>query len=66
MIHDLKTLILSFHPIVVIETVEEQRANEIIARAAEDLSFPCLEWSTTRGLSIARGEAIQGTATPEG
>lgn len=66
MIHDLKTLILSFHPIVVIETVEEQRANEIIARAAEDLSLPCLEWSTTRGLSIARGEAIQGTATPEG
>lgn len=66
MIHDLKTLILSFHPIVAIETVEEQRANEILARAAADLSLPFLEWSTTRGLSISGGESIYGTATPEG
>ena len=25
-VHELKTLVLSFHPIVVIETVEEERA----------------------------------------
>ncbi len=25
-IHDLKTLILSFHPLIVMETVEEERA----------------------------------------
>ena len=66
MIHDLKTLILSFHPIVAIETVEEQRAAEIIQRAAADLSLPFMEWSLTRGLSVTGGESIHGTSTPLG
>lgn len=64
--HDLKTLILSFHSVVVIETVEEERANEIIGRAAADLSLPFFEWSVTRGLSVGGGESIHGTASPDG
>ncbi len=63
-IHDLKTLILSFHPIVAIETVEEDRANDIIARAAAELSLPFLQWSVTRGLTNVSGEGIPGTTSP--
>jgi hypothetical protein len=65
-LHDLKTLILSFHSVVVIETVEEERASNVVARAAADLSLPLLEWSTARGLVIHGGDSIHGTSTPAG
>ena len=41
-IHDIKTLILSFHPVVVIETVEEDRVISILSRVAAQLSLPYL------------------------
>ena len=49
-IHDLKTLILAFHPVIVIETVEEQRVQILLKKVAKELHLPLYEWTITRGL----------------
>ncbi|OGW65664.1 MAG: AAA family ATPase [Nitrospirae bacterium RIFCSPLOWO2_02_FULL_62_14] len=53
-IHDLKTLILSSHPVVAIETVEEERVRSLLQAVSEQTKFPLFEWSITRG--FARSE----------
>ena len=64
-IHDLKTLILSFHPAIVIETVEENRARSVLTAAAKNLDIAFFEWSLTRGLVMPpSSQAIHGTADP--
>ena len=42
-IHDLKTLILAFHPVIVIETVEEQRVQMLLKKVAKELHLPLYE-----------------------
>ena len=49
-IHDLKTLILAFHPVIVIETVEEQRVQILLKKVAKELHLSLYEWTVTRGL----------------
>ena len=49
-VHDLKTLILSFHPIIVIETVEEERVQSLLITVADQVMQPLFEWSVTHGL----------------
>lgn len=51
--HDIKALILSFHPLVVMETVEEDRARTILLSVAGQTRMPLFEWSVTRGLTRA-------------
>jgi hypothetical protein len=66
-LHDLKTLVLSYHPAVVIETVEEERVARLLEAAAAELRLPLLEWSVTEGLR--RRDAphpVYGTASPLG
>lgn len=46
----LKVLINSSTPIVVMETVEEPRALNLIRTASSDLQLPCFEWSIADGL----------------
>lgn len=64
-VHDLKTLVLSFHPVVAIETAEEERAEQLAAAAARELRAPLFTWTLTRGLR-REGEtaANRGTAQP--
>ena len=52
-VHDIKALILSFHPLVVMETVEEDRARAILLSVAGQTRIPLFEWSVTRGLTRA-------------
>jgi len=52
-IHDIKTLVLSFHPLIVIETVEEDRVRALLLSVAAQLRLPLFEWSVTRGLTRA-------------
>ena len=47
----LKLLINSSSPLVILETVEEMRALELVRRAAFDLQMPVFEWSVADGLS---------------
>ena len=46
----LKLLIDSHTPIVVVETVEEHRAIQLMRHAAHDLGMPVFEWSVADGL----------------
>ncbi len=65
-VHDIKALVQSFHPLIVIETVEEERARALLLAAAQELRMPLFEWSVTRGL-VREGEpqsAMRITADP--
>lgn len=48
--HDLKTLILSFHPVIAVETVEEERAMRLVEAVAAELGMTVFAWSVTSGL----------------
>jgi SpoVK/Ycf46/Vps4 family AAA+-type ATPase len=52
---ELQTLIQSFHPILVIETVEEERVQIFLQTATKEMSLPMFEWSRTKGLTRAPG-----------
>ena len=56
-VHDIKTLVLSFHPVIVIETVEEDRVMPLLLSVAAQLTIPLFEWSVTRGLTRV-GDAV--------
>ena len=64
-LHDLKTLVRSMHPVVVVETAEEERLDELLRALAADLRLPLFTWTVTRGLQRIDGTgAIHGTADP--
>tara|TARA_R110002096_G_scaffold4493_25_gene20968 strand:- start:5191 stop:6711 length:1521 start_codon:yes stop_codon:yes gene_type:complete len=49
-LHDIKTLILSHHPIIVMETIEEEQAAKLVREASEQLGMEMFEWTVTSGL----------------
>lgn len=66
-LHDLKTLILSFHPILVMETVEEDRVSELLGAVAHELGLHHFAWSINKGLQKVPGGdpvATQWTTDP--
>ena len=64
-IHDIKTLILSFHPVIVMETVEEDRVFSLLRATALELEMPLFEWSVTQGLVRVPGvSSMYGTSDP--
>ncbi len=65
-VHDLKSLILSFHSIITIETVEEERVRHLLQSVANQTRMPLFEWSVTKGLtkSDASNHANRMTVTP--
>ena len=65
-VHDLRTLIRSFHPLIVIETVEEDRVQALLQSVAAQERIPLFEWSITRGLTRQEdGPSLSKlTATP--
>ncbi|MDF1839170.1 MAG: AAA family ATPase [Planctomycetota bacterium] len=52
-VHDIQSLILSFHPVIVIETTEEERLRTILQSVANQARLTFFEWSLTRGLTKA-------------
>ena len=58
---DLKGLVRSFHSLIVIETVEEERARGILAEVAADMNLPFFEWSVASGFRRGYGEPIGNT-----
>ncbi len=66
-IHDLKTLVLSFHPAVAFDTPEEERVEQLADRVAEELGMPVFVWTVTRGLiQKPTAHANRSTAEPVG
>ena len=65
-VHDLRTLIRSSHPLVVIETVEEERVLDLLQSVTAQERMPLFEWSVTRGLTRADDAPTLSrmTATP--
>lgn len=53
-VRQLQTLLLSFHPIIVIETVEEERVQTLLNAVVEDMKMALFEWSVTQGLARSR------------
>jgi len=53
----IKVLINSSTPIILMETVEEERALALVRQAAADLSLPVFEWSIADGLTRSPGSS---------
>ena len=64
--HDeLRLLINSRHPIITVETPEEERLEALLMEAATELGVPLYEWSVTTGLAKAHGAPLYHTDSPE-
>ncbi|MGD1905521.1 MAG: AAA family ATPase [Leptolyngbyaceae cyanobacterium] len=50
-----QTLVRSFHGVIVIETVEEERVRSLINAAVNDIQLAVFEWSIAQGLTRAQG-----------
>ena len=50
-IHDIRTLVLSFHPVIAIGSLEEERVETLVDAVAHELGMSVFEWTVTRGLS---------------
>ncbi|MCS6813985.1 MAG: AAA family ATPase, partial [Cyanobacteria bacterium] len=49
-VQQVQNLILSFHPVIVMETVEEERVQTLLQTATQEMQMPLFEWSITQGL----------------
>jgi hypothetical protein len=64
-VHELKTLVLSRHPAIVLETAEEERADAQLAEVARETGLVVFEWTVTHGLVRQPGAAaVYGTEDP--
>ncbi len=54
-VHDLRTLVRSYHPLIAIDSVEEDRIHTLLESVAAQERMPLFEWSVTRGLTRADG-----------
>jgi hypothetical protein len=50
-VHDLRILVRSCHPLIAIETVEEDRVLALLQSVAAQERMPLFEWSVTKGLT---------------
>ena len=62
---ELRLLVNSRHPIITVETPEEERLEQLLFDTAAELAVPLYTWSVTSGLAKARGAAIYNTDNPE-
>ena len=64
--HDeLRLLVNSRHPIITVETPEEERAEQMLFDIANELTVPLFTWSVTTGLAKMRGAPIYNSDSPE-
>ena len=64
--HDeLRLLVNSRHPIITVETPEEERVEQLLFDIANELSVPLYTWSVTTGLAKMRGAPIYNTDNPD-
>lgn len=55
--HELKTLVRSMHPVVVIESAEEERVDDLLRALAAELRVPLFTWTVTRDCSASTAPA---------
>jgi len=62
---ELRLLVNSRHPMITVETQEEQRFEELLEEVARELAVPFFEWSVTTGLAKFQGAPIYNSSEPE-
>ena len=60
-VDDLERLVQSYHSLIVIETVEEERVRSVLLEVAARMKSPLYEWSVTDGLTRRTGMELEGT-----
>lgn len=63
--HELTLLVLSRYPLVVLESPDEARIEELARQVAIDLSLPLLFWTSSRGLVRAGNTPLVDTREPD-
>jgi len=63
--HELTLLVLSRHPLVVIESLDEEKVTSLVQQVAVDLSLPLLTWSSTNGLERRGAGVVAETRDPD-
>lgn len=64
--HDeLRLLVNSRHPIITVETPEEERVEALLLDVSAELAVPLYTWSVTTGVAKAHGAPIYNTDSPE-
>lgn len=64
-VHELKTLVLSRHAAIAVETAEEERADALLAEVARETNLTVFDWTITRGLVRQPGsQGVYGTQDP--
>lgn len=56
-IRNIQTLLMSFHPLIVIETVEEERVQTLLQTVTGEMKLSLFEWSSTHGLVRSPGSS---------
>ena len=64
-VHEIQALILSYHPVVVVETVEEERLRGILLSVANQARLTMFEWSLAQGLNKATKERATNLTTAQ-
>ncbi len=62
---ELRLLVNSRQPIIIVETSEEERLETLLFDVATEMDVPLFRWSVTKGLSRFRGEALYNSDAPE-
>src|SRR5215468_7911901 len=62
---ELRLLVNSHHPMITVETAEEDRFESLLADMALEMDIPFFRWSVTTGLARFHGEPIYNTDNPE-
>ena len=60
-----RLLINSHHPILTVQTSEEERLEAMLVDVATELGVPLFEWSVTTGLAKAHGAPMYNSDNPE-
>jgi SpoVK/Ycf46/Vps4 family AAA+-type ATPase len=60
-IRDLEILIKAHHPLILIETIEEDRVGTLFEYLADRLGLPMYTWTAHRGLASGKGPPLTGT-----
>ncbi len=64
-VHELRTLVLSRHPAIAVDTHEEERADQLAQAVAYELGMPAYEWTVTRGLApLGQPGGMYGSQDP--
>jgi len=54
-VRDIQALVLSFQPLIVMDTVEEERVQTLLQEATREMNLPLIEWSVAQGLMRSPG-----------